>query len=411
MRPPAGALRQVLTLLGGAGLAQAIALAASPVLSRLFAPEHFGAFALFASVAALVSTAATGRYELAVILPARDDEAWRLVRLALTIAVPVTLVVAVAIALAGERIALEAGDANLASWLWMLPPAVLLGAAINTLIVWANRRQAYRRIATHRVAQSAITAGASIGLGIAGAGAAGLIVGSVAGQAVAAALLVGVRGRPSGEAGTPMGELAARYGDFPRVNLPHALLDAAQASIVLALIGSAYGAAVLGAYAFALRIARAPLAMLGSSVAQVFQQRAARLVESGGDLAALTRRTTIRLALIGLPFGAVSMAAPAIFEWAFGAEWRIAGEIARVLMPWMVLNFATSAMSQLPLIVGRQPTAFAFGLVYQAAMVAPYALGLALGWEAMTAFAVQSAAASTVLVFYGAWLHLLARRR
>ena len=210
------------------------------------------------------------------------------------------------------------------------------------------------------------------------------------------------------EGGATLRDLAARYRDFPRINLPHALLDAVQASVVLALIGAAHGAAVLGAYAFALRVARAPLAMLGASVAQVFQQRAARLVETKGDLAALARSTTQRLVLTGLPFAAVLLFAPELFAWAFGADWRTAGEIARILLPWMLMNFVTSPLSQLPLIVGRQPTAFAFGIAYQATMVAPYVLGAALGWPAMSTFGVQSIAASGVLMLYGAWLHRLA---
>jgi O-antigen/teichoic acid export membrane protein len=411
MNARAGALRQVLTLLGGAGLAQAIALAASPALSRLYRPEHFGVFALFASVVALVSTAATGRYELAVILPSRDDEAWRVARLALAIALPVGLASAIVVAGAGEAIAVRAGDASLAPWLWLLPGGVVLTAAVNTLTVWANRRQAYRHIATNRVAQSVVTAGSGIGLGAAGTGSPGLIVASVLGQGVAAVLLWRDRGTTPAEGGATLRALAARYRDFPRINLPHALLDAVQASVVLALIGAAHGAAVLGAYAFALRIARAPLAMLGASVAQVFQQRAARLAETDGghgELAALARSTTQRLALTGLPFAAVLLFAPDLFAWAFGADWRSAGEIARILLPWMLMNFVTSPLSQLPLIVGRQPTAFAFGVAYQATMVVPYVLGAALGWPAMTSFGVQSAAASALLVVYGAWLHRLA---
>lgn len=410
-RPAGGALRQVLTLLGGAGLAQGIALAASPLLSRLYLPEHFGVFALFASVVALVSTAATGRYELAVILPARDDEAWGVVRLAFAIALPVGALCVLVVAMAADPIAVRAGDPRLAPWLWLLPVSVLLTAAVNTLTVWANRRQAYRRIAANRVAQSAVTAGASLGLGAIGTGSPGLIVGSVLGLGVAAALLLRGRAVVPAHGGVPLRELAAQYRDFPRVNLPHALLDAAQASVVLTLIGLAHGAAVLGAYAFALRIARAPLAMLGASVAQVFQQRAARLAETQGkhaELAALTRSTTQRLALAGVPFAVVLAFAPDLFAWVFGAEWRTAGEIARILLPWMLLNFVTSPLSQLPLIVGRQPTALAFGIVYQASMVLPYLLAAALGWPSMTGFAVQSAAASVVLVVYGAWLHRLA---
>lgn len=179
--------------------------------------------------------------------------------------------------------------------------------------------------------------------------------------------------------------------------------------MVLALLGAAYGGAALGWYAFALRIARTPLAMIGASVGQVFQQRAARLAESGGDLAELSRRTTQRLLLIAAPFGVVVVWAPELFGWVFGEGWRDAGLYARVLAPWMILSLLTSPLSQLPLIVGRQGGAFGFGVVYQLAMVLPLALGWALAWPVLHTLTLQSAAASAVLLAYGVWLQGLAR--
>jgi O-antigen/teichoic acid export membrane protein len=187
------------------------------------------------------------------------------------------------------------------------------------------------------------------------------------------------------------------------------LLDAAQASLVLALLCGAYGSAALGAYAFALRIARTPLAIVGSSVGQVFQQRVAQLVNERGDVADLARRTTQRLALLGAPFMLLMLAAPPIFAWAFGPEWHEAGACARVLAPWMVLSFLTSPLSQLPLIVGRQGRAFAFGVAYQLAMVLPLAAAWAWDLPLLWALGLHSAAASAVLALYGVWLHRLAK--
>ena len=88
VRPPASAsTRHVLTLLTGSGLAQAIALAVSPLLTRLYAPGQFGLFALYLSVVALLAVVATGRYELAIVLPEADDDAWQVGALALGLAV------------------------------------------------------------------------------------------------------------------------------------------------------------------------------------------------------------------------------------------------------------------------------------------------------------------------------------
>lgn len=412
-RPAAGrALRQVLTLLGGAGLAHVVSLAASPLLSRLYNPQEFGAFALFASVVAFLSTGATGRYEMAVILPASDDEARQLVVLALLVACPV-LVLTGAVAVVGAGwFAAWAGDAGLAKWVLLLPLAVGLAALANTLTAWANRTEAFRGLAFSRVGQSGVTALSSIGFGYAGWASPGLLLGSILGQAAAATLLVG---RHLGQVGRDIDPvvlkaLLRRYRDFPRINLPHALLDALQASLILFLVGAWYGATALGGYAFALRVARAPLAMLSSSVAQVFQQRAARLASAGGDLRRLVRQTTVRLAAVGVVFLFFATWAPEAFAWVFGEQWRGAGEQARVLSPWMALNFITGPLSQLPLILGRQGRAFGFGVVYQAAMLLPVAAGGTLGWPLLHTLAAQTVAASGVLVGYGLWLHRLVGR-
>jgi O-antigen/teichoic acid export membrane protein len=402
----------VLTLLTGTGLAQLIALAASPLLSRLFAPEDFGVFALFQSVVALLAILATGRYELAIVLPESDDDGWQLLLLALAIAVGVTGLSLAVVALGGEWIAQASGHAALAPWLYLLPLSVALTALVNTLGCWSNRRRQYAQLAGNRVVQSAGGVAATVGLGAAGWAAPGLLLGGALGQAIAAALLGWQARGDARPADRPrLRALARQYLNFPRINLPHALLDALQASALLAVMGAAFGSQVLGWYAFALRIARTPLAMLGASVGQVFQQRAAQLWNEGGDLAGLARRTTSKLALFALPFIALMLFAPDLFAWAFGAEWREAGAQARLLSPWMVLSFLTSPLSQLPLVVGQQGRALAFGVAYQVSMLLPYVLAWALHWDITTALALQSGASSAVLLAYGLWLHRLAGMR
>jgi O-antigen/teichoic acid export membrane protein len=409
---PKGALGQVLTLLGGAVAAQAVALAVSPLLTRLYGPEQFGVFALVASLVTLIATGATGRYELAIIVPADDADAARLARLALTLAAAVSIVVLAVAALAGDRLAGWAGDPGLRPWALLMPAWVALSAAFAVGSALANRRQAYRRLAASRLAQAAVTAAASVTLGAAAWGSPGLVLGAVLGQAVATVMLLGGTAWGEAAAARPLWPAlkatAARYAEFPRINLPHALLDAGQASAVLALLGAAYGGAALGAYALALRVARTPLAMLGNSVGQVFQQRAARLAETGADLRPLVRRTVARLLLIAAPFAVAMVFAPPLFAAVFGARWRDAGLCALVLTPWMVTSLLTSPLSTLPLISGRQRPAFVFGLAYQAAMVAPLAAAWALGAGFMQALTWQSCCATAVLLAYGAWLYRLA---
>jgi O-antigen/teichoic acid export membrane protein len=63
LKPKSEFSRNVLTLMTGTTIAQAIPIAISPILTRIYTPEDFGMFALYMSTASLFSVIATGRYE------------------------------------------------------------------------------------------------------------------------------------------------------------------------------------------------------------------------------------------------------------------------------------------------------------------------------------------------------------
>jgi len=71
--------RNVITLMTGTGLAQAIPVAISPILTRLYSPEDFGTFAVYMAVVSIASVLVTGRYELAIMLPKNDRDALHIV--------------------------------------------------------------------------------------------------------------------------------------------------------------------------------------------------------------------------------------------------------------------------------------------------------------------------------------------
>ena len=59
----------------GTGMAQTITILFSPILTRLFTPEEFGIFYLFSALADILVIFATGRYELAILIPKDEKDA------------------------------------------------------------------------------------------------------------------------------------------------------------------------------------------------------------------------------------------------------------------------------------------------------------------------------------------------
>ena len=83
--PQSAYARNVLTLMTGTTLAQAIPIAISPILTRLYSPEDFGTFGLYMAIVAIASVLVTGRYELAILLPKRDRDAMHILALPISL--------------------------------------------------------------------------------------------------------------------------------------------------------------------------------------------------------------------------------------------------------------------------------------------------------------------------------------
>ena len=75
LKPKSEFSRNVFTLMTGTTIAQAIPIAISPILTRIYTPEDFGLLALFLAITIIIGSIANGRYELAIMLPEKDEDA------------------------------------------------------------------------------------------------------------------------------------------------------------------------------------------------------------------------------------------------------------------------------------------------------------------------------------------------
>ena len=381
---PRGLLRAVLTLVAGGAIAQALPLVLGPWLSRLYTPQQFGQYTLFAAVSANVAVVACARYEFALPLlgDARDAAALR--ALCLRVLGVVTLASAV----------------GAAGWLWWsshgwtawLPLAVAALGWLSLATLWATRAQAYRALAVARVVQYGGGSLAQVGAALVGAGVQGLIVAPIAAAAAAAALLR----LPSNDA-TPAApgrwrELARRFRDFPLLNTPHAFMGALQDTAAIALLTAWQGPVAAGFWGFALRYLKAPATLVGGAVSQtLYPQLAAHgaSVDHAADThaplrvtregRAAVRRVMAGLAAIAVPLVGVLWAlGPWMFGWLFGSQWRGAGELARALAVYIGVHFVASPLAVVTLAWGAQAWALRLALVGQVAFVAALAVGLRL---------------------------------
>ncbi len=399
-----GLLRATLTLLAGGALAQLIPLLLGPLLTRLYVPEQFGVFHLFAAVAANVAVIACARYEFALPMARGADEATALRALCTRV-------------LTGVVVASAAGAAGWSAvsgqlWPLWLPVAVGLLGMVSLATLQATAGKRFRALAISRVVQYGGGAIAQAGAGLAGAGVMGLIVAPTIAAAAALAVL-GLRLSGAWSVSRErIAEVARKYRDFPLLNTPHAFLGALSDTVSIALVAAIAGPAEAGFWGLTMRYLKAPATLVGGAVSQALYPHLAAASGSGGSSAATpqARAAVVRvmglLALVAVPLVvAVWLAAPWAFEWVFGRRWRVAGELASALALYIGVHFVAAPLAIVTMVWGAQAWALRLACVGQLMFVGALAWGLHDGGLVTAGWSVSAA----MVIYFGWYFFSLAR--
>lgn len=347
---PAGArmgLADIFRLVTGAGAAHGILAIATPLLTRIYSPDEFGQFQIYATTFAFLLVVAAWRYELAVLLPRNEEDGAAVVVLALAV---VGLNAVLAAAGVGVLRALGPFDGRLApleTHGWVLPFALAGGGATAVLTQWSLRVHAFRSVSISRVTQSAGIVGVQLSRATLPLGGAGLMIGDAFGRIVGSLQLAMGAWRTHAAVFRAVRlsvvvALAREYWRFPVISAGSALINTA-GFVLPTVFLSGFGPAPLGWFALVDRVIGAPSSLVGLAVSQVYAASAARLMRQ--DPRAL--RTQFlqllgRLALIGVvPFAVLGIAGPWLFTLVFGEAWRPAGEYAMSLAVMQYVGFVT----------------------------------------------------------------------
>ena len=360
--------KHVMTVLGGALGAQALPLLAAPFITRMCSPADMGAFAVWLGIVAVAAIGATLRLESAMILDHGSEHqatCFSVVAWSATITALGLTVAAVAARLLGAPIAAHM------PWpaLLTLGVGTWITAYTQTTLAYATSRSAFGSAAKAKIWAAGSIAFVQVALLMAGVGGAALLAGQLAGLAtgLAAATLLIAPPRPRVSI-TPRPEqrrYLQRHSAFWRFTLPSNLLNILVGQLPLFMIGAKYGALAAGLYALTQRVLSAPVALLASSVLEVFKRQSVIEFQAHGNCRDAYRHTFKALALLGLgPSLVLLLWSPQLFALIFGEQWRAAGQLAQILAPLYFLNFIASPLSYVFNVAGKQK----MDLVWQVAL-------------------------------------------
>ena len=401
-------MSNVLTLITGNGLSQLINIAGTLLLARLFAPEAFGSFALFVTMVSFLSVLGGGRYELAIMLPEKDEEAANILFLAVLVLSGVAGVSLLMVALFHTPVARILGDERLRLWLWAAPVALFVNGMYQVQGVWFGRMKRFRRLAIARVLQSLGTVVGQLGLLLVHSGGFALVGGWVIGQFIGSVSLLFQLCFRDGSFlwqardWAAIREAVGKYRNFPVYKAPHSFVSNASSQLVIVILRMFADLNLVGLYSMATRAVYLPVSLIASSMNDVFYEKAATELQRGVLERFVTRLLRIQLVLAAPLLVLVAFDAKLIFGFVLGPKWVAAGSFAAILAFLSFLYFLTSWLDRLFDVRGRQKLCLILEVTGN--LVALGGLALALKWRAQDAPLAIGVYVVLQIVFSIIWL-------
>lgn len=343
-------LAQAGILFGATGIAQAINFLLYPFLARTYDSADFGLFSVFVSAVSIIGPLAAGRFDI-VVQAAPFAQRHAALALATWISVPVAVVSGLGYGLLGPQLGMPA---ILTAALFAF--AIFLHAFTFSGTAFLIKHEAYRANGRAIVARSALTGLPQLGLFFLMPDERGLTIGFCIGI-LAQALLLFVEARRLGRRrsrGRRFKLLLNRYRQYPLYDVPSTFLSAFTLYAATFFLFDLYGPRETGFFAFAFRLAGLPMALLASSLSEVFFQKAAQSFNSDRTFWKPLRFNLILAGGFALViFIATILLARLAVRIYLGPEWDPVATVLIILAPMMAGRFLFVAVSAAPLVTGH----------------------------------------------------------
>lgn len=404
--------RNVVTLMTGTTIAQAIPIAISPLLTRIYTPKDFGVLALFISIITILGSIANARYELAIMLPEKDEDAINIFALGFIINCMLSLFFMLLAIGFNDYFTELLDNEEIGFWLYFVPLSVFFIGLFNLLNYFNNRRKNYKDLKNAVIIKSIFLAVIQLSIGLVKAGASGLISGQIISNFFAnTKLLVNILKDKKLVAKISKNKiifLAKRYITFPKYSVLAILFNSLSQHLISILISSLFNIITLGFYFLVQRVLGMPSTLIGGSIGQVFFQQASQEKQKTGLAIKSFNSAVKKLLIIGMPlFVFIYLTIEPLFIFVFGEEWRVAGYYAKLICPLFFIRFVVSTVSPIDTVMEKQNIYLLFNIVL---LITSLAIIYISHNELFEVFLVRySMIISIIYILYGFLLRYMAK--
>ena len=392
-------------LAGGNAIAQLAALAAAPVLTRLYTPTDFGILAIYMSITSIVSVVICLRFEMAIPLPEKTEDAiaatWLSLFCTLALTIAGFLLIYIYRTDFNSLLKLEK-NSNISL---MLPVSFFLIGLFKAYSFWSIREKIFAVVSKARIYQVLSSIGTQLLLFPLGS--LGLIFGQIANNGCGVGMVRKTFTREPEHAKINISaclQIARTYWRLPAIGMWASLINISSSKLPVLLFAALFSPAMAGFYALAAKVVNIPSNVIANAIRKVFLTTAADAHRSNtlSEQFSLVLDKSVRSIAPWIVI--LSIYLPEIFEIFFGKGWATAGEFSRYLVIVCFCQLAVSPLMAIYTILGEQVVetlqhSFRFGIRLLAILI-----GYKYSNEIL-AIALYSIATAISYIVFIIWAH------
>lgn len=367
--------KNIASLFTGMVLARAVPFVFALAIARLYAPEQFGDFVLYLTIASVLSIISTGKYEKAIILVDTEDERKLIGSFAQKINSAVNLI---ALAIVGLIILVWQPDNNQRLHLLLLPFYSFFFSAIQLIRNIYIAKKQFNQLSILEISRAVLTGVLQCAFFLLPS--TGLFLGAVVAQLLTFIVFSFRVDEASlfriGIFNTEEKALAQRYIKFPKFSIVSEVMNFVSSQLPVFLFKPFFGDKMLGLYSFSHRYISVPVQLLSISISSVYIQNAKTLEQTPVKLKELTYSLFRKQVLLGLvPFAILGFWGQQIFILLFGNEWAFSGYLAQFIAPWLYFVMLGSPLSAILIVKEKQNVSMWYNILLLIARVASLLIG------------------------------------
>lgn len=347
--------KSVAILLSGTAISQLIGIAVLPILTRLYTTEQMGLLAVYTAIVTILLTVVCMRLESAIPIQKDDKDAKSVLYLCIQISIVTSLIVLLCIIVTKFYFYEVLGDFS--NYLLYVPIGMFIGGVYISVNAYALKCEKFELVSKSRMMQAFSCSLVQLSGVMVYQSAIWLIVGFILNLGAGINYLknkLELKRLFRFESINKNKSIIARNINFPKFSVVESLSNAAGVQVPILLIAYSLSVSEAAFLFLAMKLIQAPMALLGSSISQVYySQASAELLK--GKLAEFTENVLRTAFKIGVgPIIAISILAPTVTEKILGSEWSAVGNYIFLMAPWFVIQFISSPISPIMYVKNKQ---------------------------------------------------------